>query len=365
MVHIKISLYCLKQSIANALQLALDPTRTVKFGSNNAVPKSERINTKEAPVGWSNDEQLISDSRDPEWREPLGENYGLPRFMMTFHLVSQSRDTLTFLFSMENRFYIWTPEQDSLEYVTTQYNLFGMYRALDRSEEMEVTRLPHRVSRELSRPTKQDILPCRPENKPAGWIDDPTELVEEHSYFSVTSWDITSRRPILSYTSEAGDNDMQFLFAHGRYYLYWQMCGYLKEILHPDISDERNWKVLEEVPQFQSFNLAKVSVREIEGGRRLIKQSDIPPGWEQPREMIDSSKFFHNNVLFPTPLIRSTFCPGDLQIQLVEDNDVFRVWQESTKDDTPTILEGKGGMPDVLDYLRHQHLAVVGEDDEV
>lgn len=324
---------------------------------------TDRTDTELPPYGWLKDEQVMQEFRPSHWADILGEKYGLME--IEFHLVSFDRPVTTFLFSIRNRFFVWKPDQDSLDHVVTPYNLFGLYRAFDRNESLRLHKLQHRVDRNLLDPTRQDILPCRPENKPVGWTDDPAELIENHSFFSLKSWGITNRQPILSYDSRDGADDMQFFFAHGRYYLYWQMAGKLRAILHPDMSDESNWKLLAEVPKFQSFRLARVSLREIEGGRRTIKQSEIPPGWEQPREMIDPSVYIRGSgTLQPTSLLRRISGRDEVGTQIVEDNDVVRIWEEGTRPDNPTVLEGKGGLPNVLDNLRHQHLASVEEDNE-
>lgn len=96
-------------------------------------------------------------------------------------------------------------------------------------------------------PTEADIVPCPNDCIPAGWSNEPSQLMEGLSLIYLGVWGIDERHPILHFEDEYsdGEKNLEFFCYDKNYYLFDQADYTVFRILNDGIGKPENWKVLE------------------------------------------------------------------------------------------------------------------------
>ena len=190
------------------------------------------------------------------------------------HIIPRQKIEEYILSRFSNRFFLWLPNESELRFIRTPWSLKGLQTALNSGEPLET-----QVMRkwDYSQPGVEDEMPCLP--PPKDWDKDPINLF---AAMDLRQWDLYHRKPILYYNSYSGDEDADFFYSEGHFYLYLPFHDWLYEMPDMNLYDPAQFAKLGTAGHyFKNLKLKKLGPAEFLGGRRVLNQAAIPPGWIQ------------------------------------------------------------------------------------
>lgn len=252
-----------------------------------------------------------------------------------------------YLFSISERFYLWTPASSELLYVTQSYKLRGILKRIHGTS----IELRTKVLESLSHWNSQHqiaYLPLWFWQIPKGWsqnskaLKETKELLDDGLEYGI---------PLLVPILVSNHGTEYFMRCGDRHYLYCEISGDLHRIEEP--TEFKEILPVLGSTYCQGLKLTQCDYLPEYGGPGIVPDEEVPPNWTKrvDQDACENDFFGRHDIRYPTPLLFREADRGLPALYLVCGSPSrFYIWDVVSNDISK--IEQPDTLQDILDVLK-------------